>query len=276
MTNVQEKRAQIAEAAKQYCEVKSRNYLKQAANISPALISNILTGKWDNISDSVWLRIWNVVNPEHLAGIIETTDFKGCLALFQKAVKFKLMAGLIADTGMGKTTFLETVSMRPNVFYFYIDSTVTPKIFLKDLLAKTNVNYEGTLHEMLSVVANELNGIVNPVLLIDESAKLSDKMMLILHSLRDRTRNNCSIILAGMPDFKNKLIKFSNKGTMGYGEFYRRIEIWHELKGLSGTDQKYILEANGITDAETQRDFRGYKRFGDLMNAIRLYKEVSE
>lgn len=273
MTSVHEMRPKITEAAKHYCDIKSRNYLKNEAQISTALISNIFNGKWDNISDSVWVRVWNIVNPERMAGLVETADFKGCLTLFNRVIKGKMMAGLLGDTGMGKTTFLSTVSMRENVFYFYIDSTVTPKVFLKSLLGKMNVNFEGTLNDMLSAAATELNGLINPVLLIDESAKLSDKMMLILHSLRDRTRNNCSMILAGMPDFKNKLIKFTNKGTTGYSEFFRRIEIWHEMRGLNPTDIKYILEANDITDAATQTDFRNCRRFGDLMNAIRLYKE---
>lgn len=274
MTNVEKMRPEISAAARQYCEIKSRNYLKREANISIALISNILNEKWDNISDSVWIRVWNVVNPEYLTGLIETSDFKACLSLYQKVIKGKLMAGLIGDTGMGKTTVLTTLSMRENVHYFYIDSTVTPKVFLKDLLSKINVNYEGTLNDMLYMAAQELNGLLNPVLLIDESAKLTDKMMLILHSLRDRTRNNCSIILAGMPDFKNKLIKFSNKGTTGYAEFFRRIEIWHEMKGLNVTDLHFILNSNGISDPEIQKSFRSYRKFGDLMNEIRLHKEL--
>lgn len=276
MSNLEKMRSTIAKATKEYCDIKSRNYLKQAAHVSPALISNILNEKWDNISDNVWQRIWNVVNPENWSGIIETKDFKGCLELYNKAKKHHLMVGLIGDTGMGKTTFFTMVSMHENVHYFYIDGTVTPKVFLKELLNKINVNYEGSLNDMLSVAALELNGMQNPVLLIDESAKLTDKMMLILHSLRDRTANSTTIILAGMPDFKNKLIKFSGKGTMGYAEFYRRIETWHEMKGLNSTDIKYVLDANNITDTETVKEFRYYKRFGDLMNAIKRYKVENE
>ena len=185
------------------------------------------------------------------------------------------MIGLTGDTGMGKTTTLRAYANRANVFYAYIDATVNPKIFLKELLRDMAIPFEGNLNAMLSRVAEELNVIDNPLLIVDESGKLNHKMILCLHSLRDKTMGNCGIVLAGMPDFKNMLIRYKSMGTMGYSEFFRRINMWDELDGLKTDEIQYVLENNGITDKEVQREFRKLARFGDLMNEINLYKTVN-
>lgn len=272
MSNLQNLLEKVQKAIPVYCKAKG---IAQSAipGINAATISNIVNGKWENISEKNLMRIWHRVKPQ--AEIYQTTDCNAGLKACDRAAKKCQMIGIIADTGMSKTTVCNTVAMRPNTFYSYIDSTVTPKVFLKGLLLEMGAAFEGSLHDMLQKTVNELNGLTSPLLLIDECAKLSDKMMLIIHSIRDRTKDNCGIVLAGMPDFKNKLIKFSNKGTTGYAEFFRRIEIWHEFKGLTNAEIKYILEDNEITDAEDQREFRNYRRIGDLMNAIKLYKEVN-
>lgn len=278
MTKLEKLKHDVQAAIPAYCTTKaiSANALALQLKISPAIISNMINGNWDNISEEKWRKVWNKVNPVNLSGLYETTDMKSAFTMFKRAVDKKMMVGLIADTGMGKTTVSEIVASRKNVYYSYIDSTVTPKVFLKHLLNELGAPFDGSLHEMLTKASGELNSLADPLLIIDESAKLTDKMMLLLHSLRDRTKQNCAMVLAGMPDFRNKLIKFSNKGTTGYAEFYRRIEIWHEFNGLTPTEVKHILASNGIVDAEVQREYRNYKKIGDLMNAIKLYKELED
>jgi DNA transposition AAA+ family ATPase len=185
------------------------------------------------------------------------------------------MIGLIGDTGMGKSTTLKAASMRANTYYCYIDPTLTPKVFLKGLLRDMGISFDGSLNAMLNRAADELNMLNAPLLLLDECGKLSDAMVLMLHSLRDKTILNCGMVLAGMPNFKNRLIGHVNRGKTGYSEFFRRINMWHELKGLAASEITYVLNANGITDKEAQRDFRRLNRFGDLMNEILLYNSVN-
>ena len=185
------------------------------------------------------------------------------------------MIGLTGDTGMGKTTALKAFGLKQNVFYYYIDRTVNPRVFLERLLVDMGISFCGRLNDLQYKVVEELNTLQEPLLIIDESGKLGNKMIMLLHSLRDLTKDNCGIVLAGMPDFKNALIKNVNAGVTGYAEFFRRINIWHSLNGLSYDEIKMVLESNGITDKEAQRDYKRLNRFGDLMNEIMLQKLVN-
>lgn len=278
MTKVEKIQNELPGLIADYCKAKeiSNNDFAKQVNISPALLSNMLSGKWENITDAKWLKVYNFVNDKSQVTLIVTRDFKAGHTLLGKALNNQMMVGLIGDTGMGKTTLLKAYLRKKNVYYFYIDTTITPKIFLKDLLRKLGAAFEGSLNEMLSRAVDLLNAQLDPLIIIDESAKLKDNMMLILHSLRDQTANNCGMALAGMPDFKNKLIRRSDRQTTGYSEFFRRIEIWHELQGLTPNEVIKVLEDNGITDEDAQRDMRNIKRFGDLVNEIRLYKELND
>lgn len=121
-------------------------------------------------------------------------------------------------------------------------------------------------------IADELNTISSPLVIVDEAGKITHTMILYLHVLRDKTLKNCGFVLGGMPYFKSNLVKFSNKGKEGFAEFLRRINIWNTLSGLSRNEIKYVCETNGITDAEIIKELYTKKRFGDLQNAILLHQ----
>ncbi len=275
MTNLQKEAVKTAIVA--YCKIKaiSATTLATKAGVSAATISNMKNGAWVSIDDRMWRKVWNIVNPEVLAGIYQTTDCKSIFTACEDAISNRRMVGITGDTGMGKSTGCKAFAMRPNVFYVYIDKTVTPRVFLEGLLVDVGAPFTGSLNAMMSKLAAELNTLAHPLLLVDECGKLTDQMILCLHSLRDMTMGNCGMVLAGMPDFRNRLIRNVNKGTTGYAEFYRRINMWHELKGLTKDEITHVLEKHGITDKELQAEYRRLTRFGDLMNEISLHNTVN-
>ncbi len=208
--------------------------------------------------------------------VFETNDFSSVVTLCNRARRDNLMVGITADTGMGKTTALETYSKRKNVYYVVYDKTMKPKNFFIALLKQMGFDFEGTIHQMVNRIADELNAQSNPLIIVDEAGKINHTMILYLHVLRDKTIKNCGIVLAGMPYFKSNLIKFSNKEKEGYAEFFRRVNIWHTLTGLTKKETLLILDANGITDAETQKQLCYKKRFADLMNEIYLLHSIND
>ena len=273
MTNLPQKET-IKQAINDYCSLKgiSKNELANQIQVSSATLSKIANDNWESIDEKLWRKIWNKVVINNTPDLLETTDFKACFTTCENAKKHHFMIGLIGDTGMGKTTALTTFALRKNVFYVAYDKTMKPKQFFIALLREMGIAFDGSINEMVNRIADELNTMANPLIIIDEAGKIVHTMILYLHVLRDKTLKNCGIVLGGMPYFKSNLIKFSNKEKEGYAEFFRRINIWHSLNGLTRKEVEDVCSINGITDKETLREMQTKKKFGELYNAILLLK----
>ncbi len=276
MTNLPEK-TEIKKAINEYClkKVISRNELAVQSGISGATLSNIVNDKWANIDDRMWLKIWNHVRTSTVAKMFNTADYAAAIKLCDEAKEKHYMSGLLADYGMGKTTALQAYGRNENVFYIYYDINMKPKHFFYELGRQLGYDYDANVYDQVKKAVDTLNTMNNPLIIIDEASKLSEKMLMTLHVLRDRTINNCGIVMAGMPYFKANLIKLANKQRTGISEFLSRVMIWHELYGLSPAEVQAVCESYGITDKKEIARLKPLKRFRDLSNEILLHKTVN-
>ncbi|WP_295714181.1 AAA family ATPase [Mucilaginibacter sp.] len=274
MTKLAEK-TEIKTAVNHYCKVKgiSKNELATQLNISASTLSSIENENWKSIDQKMWQKIWNKVGRINDLKIFHTKDFKAVEDLCTFSRNNFFMTGLIADTGMGKTTALTSYSHRTKeTFYVSYDKTMKPRQFFAALLKEMSIQFDGSINEMVNRIADELNVMESPLVIIDEAGKITHTMIVYLQVLKDKTPLSCGYVLAGMPYFKTNLIKFANKQKEGYAEFYRRVNLWHELEGLSGNDIVFICTESGITNQDDQKQFRHKRRFGDLANEILLKK----
>jgi DNA transposition AAA+ family ATPase len=266
---------QISEAVKEYCQTKnmSQRELATKCGVSDATINSIINGKWESIKESMWKKIWNVVGKSDVEVIYNTRDHASIVQLCNASRNKRLMIGLIGDTGMGKTTSLKLLARKRNTYYVSYDKTMKAKQFFSSILQEMGISFEGSIYDMVNRIAEQLNDKTsNPLLIIDESGKITHNVMLYMHVLRDKTKKNCGIVLSGMPYFKNNLHKNSIKQKEGFAEFYRRINVWHELQGLSREEIKTICKESGITNEDDIREFYACKRFGDLSNQMLLHQ----
>ena len=200
--------------------------------------------------------------------LYQTSDLQSVCQQCEFTKSNRFMTGLLADTGMGKTTSLKAyASASKDTFMATVDKTMNAKRLYLSIQAKLGIRLDGNTHDVMLKIASELNRIDSPLLIVDEAGKMNHVMMLYMHDLREYTRENCGILLAGMPYFKKNLQKFADKQKEGCSEFLRRINVWHELKGLSRKETEYVCRQSGITSEI--REFYGL-RFGDLMNKILL------
>ncbi len=159
-------------------------------------------------------KIWVKVS-EGEEMIILTKDFAAVHQACNKARKNHLMIGITCDTGTGKTTALEVYSRQKHVFYVVYDKTMKAKQVFIQLLREMGIAFEGGIHDMVNMAADEINTLSKPVIIIDEAGKLTHNMILYLHVLRDKTIKNCGIVLAGMPYFHANILKNANKQKEG-------------------------------------------------------------
>ncbi|MBX2916430.1 MAG: AAA family ATPase [Cyclobacteriaceae bacterium] len=264
----------IRNAIQEYCKSKNQSQTELApqAGVSSATISKMVKGNWDDIRDGLWRKVWIVVS-DGIDVLINTSDHAAIRKLCKRARNQKLMIGLTGDTGMGKTTSLKVISRSPNTYFVSFDKTMRARQFFAEILREMAIPFEGNLNDMVSKIAGELNMQADPLLIIDEAGKLTHNLILYLHVLRDKTKKNVGIVLAGMPYFKSNLVKFSNKQKEGYAEFYRRVNLWHEMEGLTRQEAEFICTQNGITEPDQVKELSRKKKFGDLANEILLYRE---
>jgi DNA transposition AAA+ family ATPase len=266
MTKVN-KNLELKEAINDYCQKKgiSKNELSVEIGINGSYLSKIENEKFDEISNEVITKIWSSLRLRFMNDVFETADFNSVSTQCDSTREFKLMTGLVADTGMGKTTALRAYSMRKNVYYVHVDKTMNAKRLFQAILKEMHLSFDGNIHDIMLKITDALNRTENPLLIIDEAGKLNHSMILYLHDLREYTKANCGIVLSGMPYFKTNLQKLSDRQKEGYAEFYRRVSIWHHLIGLSHKEVDFICRDYKVTGES--RNFYGL-RFGDLMNSI--------
>ncbi|MCB0822970.1 MAG: ATP-binding protein [Bacteroidales bacterium] len=268
MTKVN-KNLELKTAINDYCRLKaiSKNEFSVQIGVNSAYLSKIEKEKFVGISTAVLTKIWSAIKLRSVTDVFDTADHVSVFRQCDKTRRFKLMTGMIADTGMGKTTSLRAYTMQENVFYVQVDKTMNAKRLLSAILREMRVSFDGNIHEIMLKIAETLNRVENPLLIIDEAGKLNHAMILYLHDLREYTKANCGILLSGMPYFKTNLVKQSDRQKEGYAEFLRRVNIWHELRGLSRKEVEFICQDNGITGQYSA--YYGL-RFADLMNKILL------
>ncbi|MDQ2771551.1 MAG: AAA family ATPase [Bacteroidota bacterium] len=274
MSNLPEK-AEIRAAINAYCQEKaiSKANLARSLKISPAVLSQIENEKWDGISEEVLLRIWHEVRPvEHGPRLVNTHNLSTAERVCGHAQQNQLMIALLGNTGLGKTTALERYARRPRVYYVAYDKAMRPKDFFAALLQEMGVSFAGSVYQMLGRIAEELNGKKAPLVIIDEAGKLTHQMYLYLHSLREKTKRNAGIVLAGMPYFQANLLKDVERQKEGAAEFYRRINLWESLLKPTTAEKTAVCEAHGVTDTDTVRAMQRYQDFGNLTNALLLEK----
>lgn len=273
--NLPEK-SEIKKAVNDYCQEKGLSKLELSikSGISDSTLCNLENERWNTLSNTMLQRIWNFVTFNNVDNLYPTADFVSAVKLCDKARKHHFMVGLTADTGVGKTTALTSYSRQKNVFYLSYDKTMNPRQFFVCLLRELAYPFEGNINEMINRAADELNRLESPLLIIDEAGKLNHNMILYLHVLRDKTRHNCGIVLAGMPYFKTNMQHFADREKEGYAEFLRRINIWQAFGGLSGKEVEEICKKNGVSDPCKIKELKRIRRFGDLMNEIYLDKII--
>lgn len=260
---------ELKTAINEYCQKKglSKNELSVQIGVNGAYLSKIENEKFDELSDEVINKVSSAIKLRSVTEIYETSDLTSVFNQCDKTRQYKLMTGLIADTGMGKTTSLRAYSMRENVFFVQVDKTMNAKRLFMAIMREMQIAFEGNIHDIMLKIAEVLNRIESPLLIIDEAGKLNHAMLLYLHDLREYTKANCGILLSGMPYFKKNLLKNSARQKEGCAEFYRRVNVWHELKGLSRKEIEIVCRENGV-----KGQFNTYYglRFADLMNKILL------
>jgi len=199
----------------------SKNKLAEVLEVSGATMSNIEHERWHKLGEELLLKLWHALKPDAWQ-VIETANVENVVKACDHAKLRHKMVGIIGSTGFGKTTALKTYCQsHKNTYFVSSRNSMNAKQVLRAILRVMGIGYEGTIYDMENRIIDELNKQQEPLLIIDEAGKLSERVLQYLHDIKDESHTG--IVLAGVEYFLEDLEKAVEKNKQGMPEFYGRI-----------------------------------------------------
>ena len=271
----------------EYCEMKGSQ--KRAApslgGVSPATVTQIVTGKWELINEKMWRSIAAQIGVKQTRwNIVETRNYKALSDIFADAQENALVLAVCGEAGTGKSlTAAHYGAENPNVYVLACSEYWNRKTFLRELLRVMGKNPAGdTVGDMVDDVVMALKRRENPLIILDEADKLSDQVMFFFITFYNKLEDYCGIVLMATDYLEKKVRRGLRLNKKGYKEIYSRIgRRFVAMPGLSATDISDVCRANGVEglrEIETVKkdcegDLRRVKRKCHAFNRMRRQAE---
>ena len=225
---------------------------KRLQGVSNGTISNILAGKWANISDEMWFSIQKQVK---ISGWMhsDTTLSDFMAFLYKDVMLYSEVRCVISPSDTGKTHSAKRhVSANENAFLISCDECMTKRDFLEAILLAMGKNADGkTTRKLLNAVIENLLKTENPQLIFDEFDKVRDEIFLFIVSFYNYTEDKASLIIQGTPYLKKRIIDGVKNGKKGFVEVYTRINSrFVEPPQNEAEELREIARINGVDDEE--------------------------
>lgn len=271
----------------EYCEMKGSQ--KRAATslvgVSPATVTQIVTGKWELINEKMWRSIAAQIGVKQTRwNIVETRNYKALSDIFSDAQENALVLAVCGEAGTGKSlTAAHYGAENPNVYVLACSEYWNRKTFLRELLRVMGKNPAGdTVGDMVDDVVMALKRRENPLIILDEADKLSDQVMFFFITFYNKLEDYCGIVLMATDYLEKKVRRGLRLNKKGYKEIYSRIgRRFVAMPGLSETDISDVCRANGVeglreidtVKKDCEGDLRRVKRKCHALNRMRRQAE---
>ncbi len=253
MTNVEKEK--IANNLKAFYEqVGSQNKAtERIKGAGVSTLSNMSKGKWDNITDGMWRKVAMQIGMPMEWVTVETTPFKKMNKLLRHSQEDSTVHAIIGMAGLGKTHALKMYEKEnDNAYLISCREYWNRKDFLQEILRVIGVDSSGlSMPAMVWRVTAELKKKPNPLLMFDESDKLSDQVFSFFITFYNELENECGIVLSATSHLMKRIDKGLRLDRKGYKEIYSRIgRTFVELAPATKKELKTICMANNMDDTE--------------------------
>lgn len=243
----------VAERLGQYSAQKgSNNKAARVIGVNPAIVSNMLNGKWESLSEAMWRRVAAQIGYKRKEWItVETSVYKRAMQVLQDAQEESACFAVVAEAGSGKSLALKAYEeQNPETYVLSCSEYWNKKMFLSELLRTMGKASEGmTVGEMMEDVIRELKGKDFPLLVLDEADKLSDNVLYFFITLYNRLEDQCGIVLMATSFLQKRIEKGYRTNRRGYRELYSRVgRKFVKLGETTDNDIAEVCMANGIGD----------------------------
>ena len=224
--------------------------------VSAGTMSTILNGRYETISDEMFLKIRAQIAPKKADdwSLCETTLYKELNTLLADAQQYQNVAWAVSPAGSGKsTTASDYAAKHENAFLVSCSEDMKRGDFIRELARVIGVNVaDMSLRAALEKVTKYLLSLDNPLLIFDEGDKLPDIVFYYFITIYNRLEGHCGIIFISTNYIKRRIEVGLSYNKKGYDEIHSRIcRKFIELTPASGYEVAAVARANGIDDEKT-------------------------
>lgn len=234
---------------------------RQAANslsdvCSEATIINILSEKWADISDRMWMNLLNFMERKSVnVNLVETLNLQTLILYFSIAQENGATFAIIGGAGYGKSVsgkYYANTSRDRNVYYLECAEYWNKKMFLSNILKAMGQPSSGlNVGEMMEMIVTNLRRQKKPLIILDEVDKLTDPVLKFFITLYNELNGACGFVWTSTSNIEKRMTRGLNANKNGYQELLSRIgQRFIQLASASREEIFEICRANGITKEE--------------------------
>lgn len=239
--------------------------------VSSATISLILSGRGEEVRESMWLHLQEQLLENKQMKVADTAIYSELTALLASAQEDKLVMSLIANAGSGKTFTSKQYEVENKEVYRVACSEFwTKNDFVDELLRSLGESSDGyTKKERINRAIEVIKRKRNPLIIFDEFDKLNDNVWFFFITLYNELEDKCGIVLLSTDYIRLRIEKGLRLNKRGYNEFWSRLgRRCVRLEPIAYEDIKAVCEANGISNSSEIEDIAKDSE-GDLRRVAR-------
>lgn len=222
-------------------------------DVSAGTVSTIINGKYDTISDEMFLKIKSQISPRKADDwqLCETMLYKELNTLLEDAQLYQNVAWAVSPAGSGKSTTANDYAARhENAFVISCSEDMKRGDFIRELARVIGVNVSDmSLRFALERVTKYLLTLENPLLIFDEGDKIPDVVFYYFITIYNRLEGHCGIIFMSTNYIKRRMEVGLSYNKKGYDEIHSRIcRKFIDLTPANSFEVAAVARANGIAD----------------------------
>ncbi|MGM9753858.1 MAG: AAA family ATPase [Candidatus Cryptobacteroides sp.] len=249
---------EISEALRTYVgrypsQNKAVNSLK---GVSAATVSCVLNGKWELISDDMWLKIQSQLRSNKGWQLYDTVAHQSLMLYLKDSQEESNVVWITGPAGIGKSTAAQKYAEgHRDVFLLTCSSDMTKADFIAELASKIGIRTAGmTVRETLKAIIRELVKKESPLLIFDEGDKLADSVLYYYVSLYNALEDKCGMVFLSTNYMEERMRRGVIRGRKGYDELESRIcRRFVPLDLVTAAEVEGICRANGLEDSAAIR-----------------------
>lgn len=241
-----------AYVAKYPSQTKAAGSLK---GVSVGTVSNILNGRFENISDEMFRNVASQVGGMGTPGwqIVETGAYQEITEVLSDAQRWRSVRWVTGEAGCGKSTTARVyLQDHKEVFYILCSEDMKKGDFVREIARTVGIRTEGcNIREVWGLILDDIIRMDAPLLVFDEADKLTEPVFHYFISLYNKLEEKCGVVFLSTDYIVKRISNGLKYQKPGYKEFFSRIgRKFFTLEPTDQNDVYIICTANGLTSRQ--------------------------